>query len=289
MRGVSPPRPEGSLTMPLDLPLINLHRRQTSNIGDITSAPLGYFTLSTDQQLMEISGWGHENAARRQKWLAQFERGRGIILGGGGLMEYEKVRPSFEFVARSGRKAVIWGAGNNSAGNWPSARPSFGQDYSAFGLIGCRDHGYESLGFEWVPCASCMHPGFDAPPAPTRDLLFYGNPGPKGTRRLPKGFAEDQAAWNRSTTIEEVIAALASAETVVTTSYHGAYWATLLGRKVVGVRVTAKFYGFRHAIPLCVLDDWPRYARLARTYPEALEECRAANRAFAAKVADYFA
>jgi exopolysaccharide biosynthesis predicted pyruvyltransferase EpsI len=94
--------------------------------------------------------------------------------------------------------------------------------------------------------------------------------------------------FNLKTSVEAVAAFLGSAETVVTSSYHGAYWASLLGRRVVGIPTSSKFYGLKHAIPLCTIEDWPRFEKLARSYPEALDDCRSANIAFAEKVKDHF-
>jgi hypothetical protein len=72
----------------------------------------------------------------------------------------------------------------------------------------------------------------------------------------------------------------------VTSSSHGAYWATLLGRKVVGIPTSSKFYSLHHPVPLSHPADWQRFMKLARSYPDALEECRAANRTFFTKVMD---
>jgi len=72
---------------------------------------------------------------------------------------------------------------------------------------------------------------------------------------------------------------------VVTNSYHGAYWATLLGRRVVAIPNMSKMYRFKHAPVIGRAQDWRKLAALAVAYPEALAECRAANLAFFADVA----
>ncbi len=270
--------------------IVNIHRKETPNVGDLRSAPLQYFSISPKQKIIEVTGWKREDETKRENWLNVFSRAKGIIYGGGGLMEFEKYEASMRFVAENKAKCVIWGAGHNGVQmSWASMKPRFKMNYSGFGLIGCRDYGYEKNGFEWVPCASCMHEAFDKQYTITRDLVFFGNSGMKGFERfVPPNFPDDNIMFNTKHKIEDILAFLGSAETVVASSYHGVYWATLLGKKVIGIPTSSKFYGFRHATPICSSEDWRRYERLAISYPEALEECRTANKSFAGKVRDYF-
>ena len=84
---------------------------------------------------------------------------------------------------------------------------------------------------------------------------------------------------------EEIIEFLGSAEVIITNSYHGAYWATLLGRKVVILQpFSSNFFGFHH--PLLVannIDDIKSLTELP-VYPNALLEAREANLKFLEKV-----
>ena len=77
---------------------------------------------------------------------------------------------------------------------------------------------------------------------------------------------------------------LGSAELVITNSYHGAYWATLLKRKVVVMQpFSSKFLGFRH--PLVVANNFDiTDIKNLPVYPNALKEAREANSKFAKKV-----
>ena len=164
-------------------------------------------------------------------------------------------------------------------------------DYSGFGLVGCRDYGYDHVtGFEWVPCASCMHPAFDRDYEVTRDFVFFGNDGMKGFEAFvpDMGLADDAMMFNRKTSVDDVAAVLGSADTVVTSSFHGVDWATLLGKRVVAIATSTKFYGLKHPVPFCSAPDWKRYLQLAVRHTGVLEECRAANTDFSAKVIDYF-
>jgi len=116
-----------------------------------------------------------------------------------------------------------------------------------FALIGTRDR--EVPGTDWVPCVSCMSPLFDEEYPITGAAVPY------------------YCGIHNIGTLDEALRQIGSGETVVTDSYHGAYWAMLLGRKIIlrpGKRTDhAKFYQIEDA---------------------TLDECREANVRFDAKV-----
>jgi hypothetical protein len=118
-----------------------------------------------------------------------------------------------------------------------------------FALIGTRDR--EVPGTDWVPCASCMSPLFDKEYPITQQIVAY--------------------YWGRHNfcTFEEAVQRIGSAETVCTDSYHGAYWAMLLGREVV-------LHSGRRT-------DHPKFYQIENA---TLDECREANVRFDGKVRD---
>ena len=77
-----------------------------------------------------------------------------------------------------------------------------------------------------------------------------------------------------------IIEILGSSDTVITNSYHGVYWATLLGRKVVCIPWGSKFNMFKHPPTMATERNWVEKIEKAKSYPEALEDCRKANIAF---------
>jgi len=85
---------------------------------------------------------------------------------------------------------------------------------------------------------------------------------------------------------EDVINFLGSAELVITNSYHGAYWATLLKRRVVIMQpFSSKFFGFRH--PLVIANNFDiKDIKNIPIYPNALNDARKANIKFAKRVYD---
>jgi len=176
---------------------------------------------------------------------------------------------------------VIWGAGHNKQDFNRKTGMVWPAWLDKFTLIGMRDY---MSGYQWVPCASCMHPAFDKEYEVTNDVIWFEHKkqllkaGEMGTNPVPR-FA------NSGNNFDQIISILGSAETVVTNSYHGVYWATLLNKRVVCVEPwSSKFYGFKHTPKYSRIKDWTEVAKDAKRYPSALEECRDANRKFWEKV-----
>jgi hypothetical protein len=179
------------------------------------------------------------------------------------------------------RSLVAWGVGESEHVSrdgqqvLPYAGPLPGY-LKAFDLVGVRDFGTEH---HWVPCASCMLPQFDQPGAAVHEAVIYEH------KRIPIPI---QAPFPRRTNAGDDIAAslafLASGKVVITNSYHGAYWATLLGRRVLAIANMSKMYRFRHAPVVCRPEHWQRCLGLTVSYPEALAQCRTANQNFGKEV-----
>ncbi|WP_367957678.1 polysaccharide pyruvyl transferase family protein [Aquibium pacificus] len=150
-------------------------------------------------------------------------------------------------------------------------------DYlSSFDLVGLRDWGTQ---YPWAPCPSCLLARFDEPPEISRhEIVVYEH------KRIPVPIEGLPRLSNNGSDIEKVLSFLASAEVVITNSYHGAYWATLLGRRVVAIPNMSKMYRLRHAPVLSVAERWRRAVDLAEPYPKALAECRSATLDFYDKV-----
>lgn len=136
----------------------------------------------------------------------------------------------------------------------------------------------------WVPCPSCMHSMFDdfRNTGPEHRVVFYENPA--------SPFLGLHDSYPRMTSrnlrFQQVLAFLSSGRTVVTSDYYGAYWAALLGRRViVSADDTIPFRGFPWH--LVYINDWSQWdaAELHTTENiSALEESRMANQEYAAYV-----
>ena len=194
------------------------------------------------------------------------------------LKAYQKAESSIH--QNQGPK-VLWGAGHNMRDWSEKDEIKWPKWMSDFTLVGIRDY---LQGYEWVPCASCMHPAFDKEYEVTNKVIWFEH-----KKQLIKAteFGREPVLrfCNSGQNFEQVIELLGSAETVVTNSYHGVYWATLLGKKVICVDAwSSKFFYFKHKPLFCKSKAWEERIGYAPSYPEALEECRTANVNFWNKV-----
>jgi exopolysaccharide biosynthesis predicted pyruvyltransferase EpsI len=95
---------------------------------------------------------------------------------------------------------------------------------------------------------------------------------------------------NHEFDFEKVIRFLASGKVVVTNSYHGAYWAILLGCRVCLYHAfSIKFKKMKHQPGFITIDATSDEAvedaiNNAITYPNAYDECLQANIDFEMKV-----
>ena len=133
--------------------------------------------------------------------------------------------------------------------------------------------------YRWVPCVSCMHPGFDKDYDIKNQFVWFEH-----KKRLIDGkFLDALPAprmLNTGQNMSQILEFLGSAETVVTNSYHGVYWATLLKRKVVCIPWGSKFNMFKHPPTMATEKNWQDKIKDAKSYPFALHECREANLKF---------
>jgi hypothetical protein len=246
------------------------------NIGDWMSSPLRFFSFPTKTEEVDILScksqglWGHD-----------------VLLGGGGLLARDSFTASVRYIVEHTQGALIaWGVGHNSYDS-PGASLSYPDYLRHFTLLGLRDYGQ---GLPYVPCASCLSPLFDRKSDIRHEAVVYrhgkrpwplrigpGIPVMENTEAPVEPSGDDsrmRAAFGRA------IEFLSQAETILTNSYHGMYWGILLGKKVLAVPFSTKFYAFKYKVPFLETDDWRASLHHAQAYPEALEECRDLNRKF---------
>lgn len=243
----------------------NVFRTDTTNVGDWFCAPQRYFDFP-NTAMADILDFDPESLSEH------------VVLGGGGLIaktfhdhmrRLAEVRPQISSL-------IAWGIGESEhvdrQGGFVLPYDGVLPDYlKAFDLVGIRDFGAE---YRWVPCVSCMLEHFDRDYSVTHDVVVYQH------KRIPIPVSGFPTRTNAGDDIESVLEFLASGDLVITNSYHGAYWATLLGRRVLAIPNMSKMYRLKHMPVVCRAEEWRRFAPLAPRYPEALAECRAANAAF---------
>jgi len=239
--------------------------KSTDNLGDCVSSPLHYFDYPN------VEHWESKVAVHGMLPT----RAAAYIFGGGAITG--RVGSIVSPGQLDGPK-VAWGLGRSKKAGERYCRDTpltaFDRDRTFFTLVGTRDVNIK--GAEWVPCASCMSPLFDQDYEIEHEVAWYLN-----SRKPPK--LDVPVMTNRAHSLDEAISFLGSAATIMTDSYHGAYWATLLGRRAVITRpYSSKLYQYKHqpAIACFACDTMSE----SRVFPEALAECREANVQFDAKV-----
>jgi|TARA_B110000208_G_C11784598_1_gene435145 hypothetical protein len=301
---------------------IVVHRQDKNNVGDIASNPLQYFLKPDEYDIVDVTDIGRLQFDESIPIIA----GGGGLIGNSFMddilrdltgthdrnqllslaSEYwqisstsnKQTRDEFfkklntlvkEYsdklsVERSPR--IIWGAGHN--GEYQKkmkGRITYPKWLREFDLVGIRDNGQE---FQWVPCASCMHPALRKEYVIKNDVIWFEH-----KKQLIKStdFGADPIPRfiNSGDNIEQTIELLGSANTVITNSYHGAYWATLMKKKVFVVEPwSSKFNAMRHTPTFLGKGDfWKDHIDSARIYNSALDESIAATENYWAKVKQY--
>lgn len=264
--------------------ITNVFRGDRTNAGDWHSAPFRYFDLG--DTWVDILSWHSKEAQAAQPAKPDELRGH-VVLGGGGLIAktFHPVMAQLASWRPSLQSLIAWGVGESEhvdrSGGLVLPYAGTLPDYmDSFDLIGVRDFGgAPDPRVHWTPCASCMSPLFDRAYPVIREAVVYEH------KRIPVPIDGPDRMSNDGGDLDSKVAFLGSAEIVITNSYHGAYWATLLGRRVIAIPNMSKMYRFRHPPVICEASSWQRYAPLAVAYPEALAQCREATRAFHGKVA----
>jgi len=244
---------------------VNFYCIDPKNCGDMASSPFVYFESSSAVEKMHIQFLNKETIG----WFKK----KKVILGGSGLFLFQAILTAL----LQAKPAVLigWGIGVNRHFDGVGGELLSPQ---RFDLLGVRDWG---LGPEWVPCVSCWSPLFDQyrrVPI-TEDIVIYDH------ARYPLDIPHFKRLSNAAS-MPQVIKHLASAETVLTSSYHGVYWATLLGKKVVMFPFSTKFNHLKYPVPQASSHEWRDKLVQAQAYPEALEECRAKNMSFSNRVSE---
>lgn len=241
---------------------VNIFHHRADNIGDRMCGPAQYFW--PDRVL---------NAAFRY----ELTKPENAILGGGQV--FDQIADRAEHAAREPAGGLVaWGVGLPRKGNRDDQVRKVAAHFSLFGT---RNYDWRDE-LEFVPCASCMSPEFDRLPRPTHEVVVFGH-----RKKTPLLTPRDGVPFmtNSNRPAREVIRFLAQGETVVTSSYHGVYWAQLLGRKVLCVPYNNKFQTLQHPVAMTPAETWHRDLKQATQVAAQLESYREINRKFAARVA----
>ena len=237
------------------------HLRDTKNIGDAVCSPFDYFD------------WGDAQVKDMRTSSAPYDVG---IYGGG------KIFGSLSAAKGINRGPdvthIAWGVGTRQT--FPLSL-KYARARKLCTLIGSRDWG--DTRYDYAPCPTCMSPLFDAPPAPTHDVVFYNHGGKTAQQNISIPDSIPHLS-NNCASLQEALAFIASGATVISNSYHGVYWALLMGRKTVCIPFSNKFKGYRLPPHMATPSNWQSQIDNGKAYPEMRDLMRAATLEFKGKV-----
>jgi len=206
--------------------IYEVHRKVNNNVGDYYCNPSRYFSFDnlTSGELMYNDFPVAEET---------------VIIGGGGLI-HKKFQLHIERILNKKPKlSVLWGIGHNFGKK--HIRKTEGNVYypnwiNKVNLIGIRDYvdGHHDT---YLPCVSCMHPAFDKSYEIKHEVAYFTHAFKSKYEYKDVDIHMDNSNMN----FNEVIKFLGSAKTIITDSYHGAYWAQLLERDVRVLSWSVKF------------------------------------------------
>jgi len=242
----------------------------SANLGDYASSPLNYFDFPFDTAKRNMGEWPKYKDDIKDKV---------VIIGGGGhfhlpTLDYANGRMmSLEEIKATASHVIGWGIGSNIHEEKEVIYP--GNCTDGFLLLGVRD---QAQGMEWVPCASCMDKVFHFRYKASEDVVIFEHPG----EQIPVDAPRICAAGKD---YKKAIEFIAKGKTVITNSYHGAYWGILLGRKVVVYKpFSSKFYAIHPNVVFTDGSDVAAKIKMAKTDRSFLNKCRTANKIFYEKV-----
>jgi len=237
-----------------------LFRADLDNPGDWHSSPMNYLGEDRRGVIMDVF---LQNAAQVEVEVDV------LVIGGGALFTNAKFYRHLQYVLAhvQARHRIVWGVGFKLTKLDVSV-------FDQFDLASTRECNISER-VSWVPCASAMHPIFNTVESlkPMHDFLVVEH------FKRPVTFTRQHTRMiNKPNHITAIIRAIAEHRFVITSSYHVAYWPTLVGRPcfVVGENLPSKFFHYKHS-PVIASDWQDELLDRARVWPEARIEAVQAN------------
>ncbi|WP_127845098.1 glycosyltransferase family protein [Psychroflexus aestuariivivens] len=263
----------------------NIHRLDTTNIGDYYCAPHHYFKELQNTGL-DIFDYKKQDDEVRSNFVEK-TCNNSLIIGGGGLLNrggFKRQMKLFESLTETPKKIVLWGVGHNEKHPKTYGKvKNYNVDVNKFGMAGTRD---KNMPGEYVPCVSCMHSLFDQTYTETQEIgvIFH-----KDTVKKDKIVSQfkDYPSTSNTTNLKEIIEFIGASKCIITDSYHAMYWGILLEKKVVVIPNSSKFYDFHKQPVFSTFNDAIKDSKKAESYSGVLDECREINQNFANKTFDY--
>jgi len=243
-----------------------VHRKVQNNIGDYWCNPSRYFEFDnlTSGELMH-NDFPVESQA--------------VIAGGGGLIHKKFQLHIQKILDKKPKISALWAVGHNFGKKHVTKQGGdvyYPNWIDRVSLVGIRDYipGHYDT---YLPCVSCMHPAFNKSYEEVNDIVFY-------THAFKSKYQyTDGDLWmkNSEKDFDKVISFLGSAKTIITDSYHGAYWGQLLGKDVRVISWSVKFDHMKHPPSFAEhISSWKDTSTPSSAPTDYLDECKDLNTKF---------
>ena len=242
---------------------IEVHRKVDNNVGDYYCNPSRYFDLGecSSEELM------YNNAILNNKTL---------VVGGGGLIHKKFSQHIQTLIDKNPKHTVLWGIGHNFGPKHESkstTNPYYPEWINRCSLVGIRDY-IEGHYDTYLPCVSCMHPAFEKQYKEKHEFVYFTHAYKSKVDKVDHPMIK-----NNVMDFNKVIEFISSGNTVITDSYHGAYWAQLLGKNVQVVSWSVKFNYMKHQ-PHFIENINAKPVAVQNSITGFLDECRDLNNKF---------
>jgi hypothetical protein len=270
---------------------IFIHGIKTNYLGDKACCPISYFNFPGHKCVMDIKRFRYPDPFLCPSLLQPGGR-INFILGGGGLLRRKNltaIKNISDLAKKYNGFSAIWSIGLNKKykKNSYSVKPDLNKEwFSSFDFVGIRDF-YNS--WPYLPCSSCMIKFLDKykNSSPIHNTIVYSH-----YRQPPILLKHDHPYphMNNMETdykkLENHIAFIASGTTVVTNSYHGAYWGMLMRRNVIVIPTSSRFQFFKYTPIIASYETWRKKlkSKFKLTPISYLDECRSLNTDFYKRV-----
>ena len=241
---------------------IELHRKAKNNVGDFYCNPSRYFSIDCNSQELVMDNYDVKNNT--------------VIIGGGGLIHKKFSEHIIRLINQEPKNIVLWGIGHNFGlkhGKKSKTDPYYPAWIDECNLIGIRDwiEGYHK---HYLPCVSCMHDAFDKTYTEKHKFVYFTHAYKSNLKTTKYPHMK-----NNEMDFYKVIEFIASGNTVITDSYHGAYWAQLLGKNVQVASWSVKFNHMKYQTHMLEnINDKP--AKIKNSIEGFLQESRDLNKNF---------
>jgi hypothetical protein len=244
--------------------------RFDKNLGDLYSNPTLYFNFKLPIIYIDIFD---------KNKIKNIKENQIVIIGGGGLLNRNNIWDKiFHEIGVSDNYSICWGIGVNSVNYKNDGIPLY---LNNFDKVGLRD--YNKKEHEYVPCSSCMLDLFDKKYKVNNKYIIFEHMSHK--IRIPNIQIINNSIkknMNKRDSLKFVFNKLGSSEIIITNSYHGLYWGTLLNKKVIFYNknnISSKFKNFKYT-PTIFSGNLMKDSLKCNNYPNSLKECRDLNNRF---------